>query len=240
MASAPAVGISQATKLWYLKRFPLFDGFSNQEMDEVQRLSQSRTYRKGETLYLPGEPSGHLFMLKRGVIKLSRLLPDGRELTLTLLKPGDVFGELEVVGDTPHDAQAVAYEDVLLCVMARRDLLRWMQRKPELSLRITKLTGFRLRTIEHRLERLLFRSAPAKLADLLVELARQFGRRDGSGLLIDLPLTHQELANLTGSVRETVSGVLAQFRQQGWIVIEHRRIRMLDPNALRRAAQESV
>jgi CRP-like cAMP-binding protein len=224
------------TKLWYLKQFPLFDAFTPQEMDEVQRQTQMRSYAKGQILYLPGQPGDQLYMLKSGVVKLSRLLPDGRELTLALLKPGDVFGELEVVGEEPRTAQAVAYGTVLLCVIQKRDLLRWMERKPSLAIRLTKLIGLRRHVIERRIEQLLFRSASAKLAALLLDLSEQFGRADARGVLLDLPLTHQELSNLTGSVRETVSDVLSQFRTQGWVAVERRRIRLLDRSALQRAA----
>ncbi len=229
---APAV----ASKLWYLKRFPLFQGFSADELYEVQRLTQMRRCIRGEVLYLPGQRGELLYMLKAGVVKISRLLPDGRELTLALLKPGDIFGEVEVVGDAPTETQAVAYRDALLCVIRRVDFLRWMSRKADLALRVTKLIGWRRHVIENRIERLLFRSAPAKVAALLLDLAEQFGRQEADGVLLDLPITHQELANLTGSVRETVSDVLGTFRAHRWIRTEGRQLRLTDLDALRRTA----
>jgi len=229
---------SSAAKLWYLKRFPLFTGFTRKEMGEVERLTEMRRYGKGEVLYLPGQLGNQLFLIKSGIVKLSRLLADGRELTLALLKPGDVFGELEVIGDAPRSAQATAYGPTVLCAMQKRDVLRWMQRKPDLALRITKLIGLRRHVIERCLERLLFRAAPAKLAALLLDLATQFGRQTTGGrLIIDVPLTHQELANLTGSVRETVSDVLLQFRDHGLIAIDRRRIELRDRAALTRLAE---
>jgi CRP/FNR family transcriptional regulator len=225
-----------ASKLWYLKRFPLFEGFTAQEMGEVERLTQMRNYGKGEVLYLPGEPGNQLYMVKSGVVKISRLLGDGRELTLALLKMGDVFGELEVIGDQRRETQAVAYGDVLLCVIQKRDLLVWMQRKPDLALRITKIIGFRRQVIENKIERLLFRSAPVKLAGLLLDLAEQFGKTGDHDVQLEIPLTHQELANLTGCVRETISELITDFRQRGWIAIDRRRIRLLDLPALQQAA----
>jgi CRP-like cAMP-binding protein len=224
------------SKLWYLKRIPLFSGFSDDELHDVERLTRMRRCAKGEVLYLPGQRGEFLYMLKAGVVKISRLLPDGRELTLALLKPGDVFGEVEVIGDTPAGDQAMAYHDVLLCVIHRADFLRWMSRKPDLALRVTKLIGLRRHVIEHRIERLLFRSAPAKVAALLLDLAEQFGRRGPEGVALELPLTHQEIANLTGSVRETVSDVLGTFRVRGWVRAEGRRLCLTDTEALRRAA----
>ena len=126
--ASPETRTSQAAKLWYLKRFPLFAGFTPDELYDVQRATEVVSYRKGESLYLPGEPGTRLFMLKAGVVKITRVLADGRELTLALLKPGDLFGELEVVGDQTYEAQAVAYGNVLLCVMRKTDVLRWARR----------------------------------------------------------------------------------------------------------------
>lgn len=234
MTPVPTLATS---KLWYLKRFPLFDGLTPQEMAEVERSTQMRSFGKGQVLYLPGEPGNQLYLVKSGIVKLSRLLADGRELTLALLQTGDVFGELEVIGGEPREAQAVAYGDVLLCIAQKRDVLGWMQRQPGLALQITKLIGFRRRVIEHRIEQLLFRSAPSKLAGLLLDLAKQFGKPHGTQVLIDLPLTHQELANLAGIVRETVSDVLMEFRQQGWLTIQRKRLRLTDLPALHRTAQ---
>jgi CRP-like cAMP-binding protein len=236
MSSAPSRAVAAASKLWYLKRLPLFTGFSPNELDDVQRRTEMRRSRKGDVLYLPGEPGNQVFMIKSGVVKISRVTPDGRELTLALLKSGDVFGELEVIEDEPRETQALSYNDVLLCVMQKPDFLRWMAKKPDLALRVTKLISLRRRVIENRIERLLFRSASEKIAALLLDLADEFGRREPAGILIELPLTHQELANLTGSVRETVSDLLLQFRDRRWLAVDRRRIRLLDVPALRREA----
>jgi CRP-like cAMP-binding protein len=233
-STSPPISLS---KLWYLKQFPLFNGFTPQEMQEIERSTQMQSYAKGETMYLPGEPGNRLFMIKAGIVKISRLLPDGRELTLALLKTGDVFGELELIEEEPRGAQALAYGEVLLCSIHKRDLLVWMQKKPDLTLRITKIIGFRRQIIENRIERLLFRTAPSRLAGLLLDLSEQFGRRHSDHLQLDLPLTHQELANLTGCVRETITDVLTEFRQRGWISIDGRRIHLRDLPALQRTAR---
>lgn len=125
---------------------------------------QMRNLEEGRILYLPGQSGDQVFLIKASVVKLSRLLPDGRELTLALLGPGDLFGELEAIGGEPRDTQAVVYRPVVLCVIHEQDLVRWMARKPDLALRVTKWIGFRLQVLTNRLQDLLFRSAAKRVA----------------------------------------------------------------------------
>jgi len=204
-------------KIWYLKKINFFSGLSREEMELLAKRTQMKQYRRKEVLYLPGDPGNTVFLLKKGIVKLSRLFPDGRELTLVLLKPGEIFGELEVLDESARDTQATAYSDTLICVLRKEDLLGLLEKQPSLAIRLSKLIGFRRKYVENRVESLLFRNSHEKLAKLLLDLVAQFGKEDTRGTRIDLSLTHQELANLIGAVRETVSNILLDFKKKGWI-----------------------
>lgn len=210
------------SKIWYLKRINLFKSMSQEEMMQLAKKVVEKSFRKKETIYLPGEPGNHVYLLKKGVVKISKVTNDGRELTLALLKPGEIFGELEVVGEGNRDGQAEAHSDVLICALNKNDLMNMMQMKPELGIRLSKLIGFRRHTIENRLENLVFRSIPEKLAALLLELSEQFGEESPEGIKINLSLTHQDLANLIGASRPTVSETLIDFKNKALIDIKGR------------------
>ena len=220
-------------KIWYLSRFNLFKGMTSQEMGMVEKMTTMQSFRKKEPIYIMGQPGKSVYLLKKGVVKISRVLPDGRELVLGLLKSGEIFGELEAVNEEDRQAQAEAHDDVMICVMNRNDFLRLMQSKPELGVRLSKIIGFRRRIIENKLENLIFKTTPQKLGILLLELAEQFGRKEPRGILIDLSLTHQDLANLVAASRTTVTETLLAFKEQGLIDIEGRRIRLVKPEALK-------
>lgn len=220
-------------KIWYLSKFNLFKGMTSQEMDMVGKMTTMKSFRKKEPIYLMGQPGKSVYLLKKGVVKVSRILPDGRELVLALLKAGEIFGELEAVNEEDRQAQAEAHDDVMICVMNRNDFLKLMQSKPELGVRLNKIIGFRRRVIENKLENLIFKSIPQKIGILLTELAEQFGKRESRGVLIDLSLTHQDMANLIAASRTTVTEALQSFKDKGFIDMEGKRIRLLKPEALK-------
>lgn len=220
-------------KLWYLSKCNLFKGMTSQEMDMVHKMTTMKSFQKKESIYLMGQPGKSVYILKKGVVKVSKILPDGRELVMGLLKPGEIFGELEAVNEEDRQTQAEAHEDVMICVMNREDFLKVMQSKPELGIRLSKIIGFRRRVIENKLENLVFKTPPQKLASLILDLSEQFGKKDSKGVLIDLALTHQDIANLTAASRTTVTETLQSFKDQGLIDIQGKKILVLKPSALK-------
>lgn len=204
-------------KLWYLKRINLFKAMNQDDMVNLAQKVVEKNFRKKELIYLSNQPGEFVYLLKKGVVKISKLTFDGRELTLALLKPGEIFGELEVLGAGETGTQAEAHSDVMICVLRRKDLLGLMQMKPDLGISLSKLIGFRRRVIENRMENLIFRNVPQRLAVLFLELKGEFGRSEGNEIKIDVPLTHEDLANLIGSARATVTDVLNDFKKQGII-----------------------
>lgn len=224
---------TQLGKIWYLQKVDLFKGMSKEEMMNLARMVQERSFRKKEIIYLAGEPGNHVYLLKKGIVKISKVTGNGRELTLALLKPGEIFGELEAVGgEGTRDGQAEAHSDVFICVLNRNDLMSMMKSKPDLSIRLSKLIGFRRRVIENRMENLLFKSIPERLSALLAELLSQFGEKTTGGMKINIPLTHEDLANLIGAARATVTETLNEFKKQGTIEINGKLITVKRPEDL--------
>jgi len=225
--------VAQQTKLWYLKNVNLFHGMSDDQMRMVEERTVMREIRRKEVLYLPGDAGDRIYLLKRGVVKISTLTEDGREIILALLRPGEVFGEEAVLEDAPRDHMAEAHDDALLCVITRSDFMAVMRAHPEMAFKVTKLVGFRLKTLRNRVEGLLFKGAPARLAQTVLDLARDHGVKDAKGILVPLKLSQQDLANLIGVTRESVNLALADFRSRGLVELEGRSLRVLQPDQLK-------
>ena len=225
--------MAQQTKLWYLKNVNLFHGMSDDQMRMVEERTVMREIRRKEVLYLPGDAGDRIYLLKRGVVKISTLTEDGREIILALLRPGEVFGEEAVLEDAPRDHMAEAHDDALLCVITRSDFMAVMRAHPEMAFKVTKLVGFRLKTLRNRVEGLLFKGAPARLAQTVLDLARDHGVKDAKGILVPLKLSQQDLANLIGVTRESVNLALADFRSRGLVELEGRSLRVLQPDQLK-------
>jgi len=221
-------------KLWFLKHIRLFDGISPSEMQEMEKITRMEEVKKRQPLYLPGDPSSNVYLLKKGRVKIANTAPNGKEVTFDILEPGEVFGELEVIEDVPRSTSAETLDDAVICIIPRKDFDQYLAMHPNVTVKLTKLIGLRLRKIQSRVEDLVFRDVPARLAHLLSELGKSDGIADKQGIRIKVKLTHQEMANLIGCSRETVSTTMGQFRDDGLIQIDGRTITILKPNALSR------
>jgi len=212
-------------KLWYLKKMDFFQGLSDAEYDMIDRDSRSILLKKRELLSYSGTSQHAVYFVKKGKLKLLKTSLDGHCLMLDILTGGTLFGELEVAhGSGDEDISVEAMEDTLLCMMHRNNFDRLMEAVPALSLRITKLTGLRLRKIQNRLVEMLYCSVEKRLAKTLLALADEYGITDSEGVRICLKLTHNDLAALIASTRETVSSQLTEFRKKGLIRYSDRQL----------------
>jgi CRP-like cAMP-binding protein len=173
-----------------------------------------------------------VYLLKRGRVKIANTAPSGKEVTFDILEPGEVFGELDVLEDAPRSTSAEALDDALICVIPRRDFDQYLAMHPTVMFKLTKLIGLRLKKIQSRVEDLVFRDVPARLAHLLSELSKTEGVTDKQGMRLKVKLTHQEMANLIGCSRETVSTTMGQFRDDGLIQMDGRTITIVNEKGL--------
>jgi len=227
-------------KIWYLKNFNIFDGMTEADFSVLDRITYMKDYSRREQVYGQGDPGDVVYLLKEGRVKIYKVSPDGKELTLEILEPGEIFGEMAIIDDSPRDTIAETLDDTLLCVMRRRDFEILLRKKPDLAMRVTKIIGVRRRHIENQLENLVFRSAPSRLALLLISLGEKHGVRDSRGIILNVKLSQQELANLIGTARETTSALLNEFKRLGFIDIQHRRIKILDQWQLKKIADAKM
>lgn len=226
-------------KVWYLTQIHLFAGLDDSEMRRLAERATMREFRRGKVILQPNELQEMIYLIKEGRVKLSRYSPDGREQILTLLKPGDVFGEFALV-EKAEPVHVEAFEDTLICALNRSDFLMLVGRQPEVMLAVVKVLAERLRVAEEEIADLVFRDVPGRLASLLLRLAEAYGQKDDdSRLRLTLRLTHQEIASMIGATRETVTSTLSRFRDAGLIVTEHRSIVIKNPQGLRQLTQRS-
>ncbi|WP_187299282.1 Crp/Fnr family transcriptional regulator [Nitrospira moscoviensis] len=200
----------------------------------MEKITRMEEVKKRQPLYLPGDPSSSVYLLKRGRVKIASTAPNGKEVTFEILEAGDVFGELDVLQDAPRSTSAETLDDALICVIPRKDFDQYLAMHPNVTIKLTKLIGLRLKKIQSRVEDLVFREVPARLAHLLSELGKTEGVAEKQGIRLKVKLTHQEMANLIGCSRETVSTTMGQFRDDGLIQMDGRTITILKPDGLSR------
>lgn len=222
------------TKGWFVRQNSLLGDLPERELELLDQVSESFDFRRRHTIWEAGAPANMVYLVRSGIVKVYKTNDEGRELTLHFFTKDALFGELAVVSDVPHDTVAEAYEDCLLVGIAKDDFLRIMMRNAPLAMRMMRLVGDRRRQLENRVENLLFRSAHARLAALFLDLSGPFGVRDSRGVIINLKLTHREIASLIGATRETVSFAILDLRRDGLILTEGKRVILVDEPGLKK------
>jgi CRP/FNR family cyclic AMP-dependent transcriptional regulator len=206
-----------------------FQGFDAEEMREVERVTTTRSFSKGEVIYTPGETGEALFLLRAGAVQIYRMSPEGRKLVIAQLLPFSFFGEMSCIGQGMYDTFAEVVEDSTIVTMNCAVLNRLLATKPEVARRILEAFGRRVLDAERQLEETVFKGIPARVAALLV--------RESKGDSVD-GLTHQDIADRLGVYRETATNALNDLKAAGLVEIGRKHIRILDRERLRRIAGE--
>ena len=225
--------------LWQLKKFDLLSRLNESQLEELSSWIKDFKFQKGELIYLPGEPSESVYFLKQGKVKLSYVGPEGKEFTVSILDEGEPFGEMSLVGEQDRSLKAEALDKVVLCTVSKRDFLHFTNQVPELSLKVAKKVGQHRREIQNNLTDLLFKDVPTRLAGILDKLADQYGEESEKGVKIKPNLTHEEIAKLIGSTRETTTANLNKFESEGLIEKGRGNIVVKDKSGLRNRASLS-
>lgn len=228
----PGGSFAMNEKIWYLKHCDLFERLNPAEKRRLETRALLRTFHQNEMIYFPTDPGQSVLVLARGGVKIKTLSPDGQEIILAFIGPGELFGELAIVDTRPRNEYAETVEETVVLAIPREDMLWLMERRPELSLHVTRLFGLRRRRIENRLRNILFCSIRERIVALLLELLETHGRPEGNAWKIGVPLSHQDLANLIGATRETVTLTLGQLQDEKFIRIQRRRLTVLDRRRL--------
>jgi CRP/FNR family transcriptional regulator, cyclic AMP receptor protein len=219
--------------LWYLKKIPLLVDLGAEELSGLANVVNLEEIRRRRVIFLPGDPGTSVFFVNGGRVKISRVTRDGKELTLAYRGPGEVFGELCLVDGGPRAEMAEAMENALITEVPREEFEKLLGTHATIGMKLTKILCERRRDLENKVEDLVFRDVNAKLAELLLRLGADYGVDDARGTLVAVKITHQEMANLIGSTRETVSLTLSQFKRNKLIATDGRKIILVDRESLK-------
>lgn len=201
--------------------------FSNLEKDDIEALSSSavRTKsHKGDPLFLQGDPTNEMFLIKGGLVKLSKVLEDGNELTLDIRKAGDFLGENMFSDDHEYPVSAYCLEDTLTCGFDRKSFEDLILQHPNIGLQIIKNLSERISWLTDRVGSLGVSNIEDRLYSVLAGVAKEHGTATSKGRAIQFPLTHEDLAFLTGAHRVTITRALKALKSAGKIINEDRKL----------------
>ncbi len=219
------------THLDFLRNVSLFESLDQQELEALSEVTFTRTFSKDNVIILAEEEGDTLFILKNGQVKVSIVSEEGREVILSLLGPGSVFGELSLLDGKPRSANVVATEETDLLMLRRADFLQLIYKTPQIATALLAELATRMRKTDRQIEGLALLDVTSRISDTLLQLATEQGAETADGVTIESRPTHQELANMSGTTRETVSRVLKRLEGQGYINRNGRKITILREEA---------
>jgi CRP-like cAMP-binding protein len=211
-----------------IRRAPLFTALDDAAASTLRESMTQVKVSKGHTLFKEGDAGDRLFVVVEGKLKLGTSSGDGRENLLSILGPGDMFGELSLFDPGPRTATATAVTDSRVLALANDQVIGWVTAHPQVSLQLLKRLARRLRRTNEVLADLVFADVPGRVAKAIMDLGERFGTKKDDGLHVNHELTQEELAQLVGASRETVNKALADFAGRGWVRLEPRAVVVLD------------
>jgi CRP-like cAMP-binding protein len=215
-----------------LSKVPLFSGLSEGELGFLLERVVSKKYSASEMVFSEGEPCAGLFVVESGSVRIFKSSPGGREQVLSIEGPGGSIAELPVFDGGNYPASVIAIEDTVLLFVSRQDFQALCLAHPQVSLKVLKVVGGRLRRLVGIIEELSFTTVRHRLSAYLLRMAKKEGRKVAQGVEITLPTNNQELAAQIGTVRELVSRNLSRLQAEGLITIDGRTVVLRDMKAL--------
>jgi len=221
-------------QLWYLEGVDLFGKLCPIKSQSNSSITEPRRFKASEIIYFQDTEAKYLHVIVEGRVKIGSYLRDGKEVTKAILGTGEVFGEMALAGEDLRKEYAEAMDNnTTICMLSIDEIKDLMKRESDMSLRIMKWIGLRLRKLERKVELLAFRDARTRIIEFLKDAAAWKGKPIGHEVLIRTKLTHSDIAKLTATSRQTVSEVLNQLKSEDQIYMERGKILIRDIQSLR-------
>lgn len=221
-AFAPFDEEVDGNKVWYLTKNRFFANAVDGGIDKSAHIFTIVGYPRRTLIFDQGDPSRTVYFLKRGAVRIARVTPEAKEVTVAVLGPGDMFGEESLFGTGERATVAIAIDSVLLCTVKADDLFRLIQSEPLLALNVAKILQERLADAAAQMEDIAYARVSDRLMHLFRRLADEHGVPVAGGVRIETRLTHADLATLIGSTRETVSLEMSLLVRAGAIRLDGR------------------
>lgn len=217
-------------KLWYLNDFNMLMVLSDEEKMEMSKMVTDSQTAKKEIIHFSEDSADKIYFLKKGKVKISKYSDQDKEMILSVLGPGEIFGETGVMGAESYGTVAEVMEDAIICSLSIDQLKGMLEKNPAFNLSVTKLIGLRYLKVQSRLESLVFKTAPERIRGFIKEMAEEHGKTlaNGSEIEVKLKLKHEDIAKLTATTRQSVTTELNKLEKDGVILFDRKRILIKD------------
>jgi len=228
--------VEERNALGLLRTCKVFSACADETLLELSANARVALFNPRQVIYLPGDRSEGVHFLADGRVKVSKVTRDGKELTLDYRAAGGFFGEGCLIDGSPRQEMAESMAESTTVEISRSHLAQFLDTTPGAAYPFARALIERQSQLEAKMEQLIFKDVGSKLAELLLSLGHEHGIQNELGVILGVKITHQEMANLIGSTRETVSLTLSQFKRKGFIATQGRRVILANQDGLRTLA----
>lgn len=221
-------------QLEYLKNIPIFEELAADDLAAINKVTIERRYKKNMIIFMEGEPGEGFHYIKTGKVKITQMASDGREHIINILGPGEVFAEVLLFNRGSYPATSVALEDSVIGIIKNSELENVVTENSRIALHIIRVMSKKLIHAQMKIRTLALSDTFSRTAQILLRLSRQHGQPVVGGVQIAIDMTRQDLANLVGTTRETVSRVLSAMKKDKVIDLSEHNIIILDEKSLKR------
>ncbi len=214
----------------FLKKLYIFEGLKDEDIDEIAKYFHEREYKKGDYIFFEGDEEPGIYIVEDGIVKLTKETADGKTVILRLVTPGEVFGWL-VLGESKPESTytAQALVDTKVLHISNADFVRLLTKYPAIAVKITCDASKRVLEAYDRLKSLAAEKVEGRIANLLLDLFKKIGREENGKLVINAPITRQDLAEMTGTTVETAIRIISKWKKEGIVNTERGKIEILKP-----------
>ena len=225
--------MSNTAALWYFESVNLYNTLCPHKVKAMAGKHTFLNYKKDQFIYFPDDTATHIYMIVSGRVRMGHYLDEGKEIITAILSTGEIFGELALAGEDKRRDFAQAMEECIICPLSLDEMKALMYENRELSFKMLKFVGLRLMKLERKLELLVFKDARTRIVEFIKDAAAWKGKKVGFETLIQTKLTHQDIASLTGTSRQTVTTILNELKEKNLINFDRKRILVRDLDQLK-------
>lgn len=215
-----------------LRTIPLFRELDEQEFEKIQNIAILHTYQRKANVFMEGEERTAVYFIQSGIIKVYKTDVNGNEQIVNFLKKGDMFPHVGFFDKSPYPATAEVVETAELCAIPIKAFEQTLLEVPSISIKVMRVLGSKILELQSKLQAFSVHDVNYRIIAALLRIANEHGKRVDNEIHIELPLTHQEFANMVGSTRETVNRLFNQLKKEEIVRVDRKRITILDMNRL--------
>lgn len=221
------------TTVEYIKKIPVFSELTEADLEKISETSIYNNFPRGTVIFMEGDPGEAFYFVKSGKVKIYKTSADGREHIFTIISEGGVFAEVTLFNNMPYPASAEVLEDSEIGMIKNKDLENLIKQNADIAFQIIKVFSKKLFQSQQKVKELALGDTYGRTAQTILKLAKEHGVKTADGIQLKLDISRQELANMIGTARETVSRALSQFNKEGSIDIKGKKMTIKDEAKLK-------